>query len=218
MANYQNMIPFIMKWEGGLSKNPNDYYAKFPVDASGYHTNKGIAWKVYSSVYGSDANSKKRWYNITPQEWGVFYKKNYWDKLQGDLIKSQRIADVLVNWAWGSGISTPSKAIQRIVGVTPDGVIGAKTVKAINEGNEAQIFAKLQKANLDFFDNLTKKKEFAMFKTGWDNRLKDLYNNFLTKAEEIIEEGVETVKKNPINTTLIVLAVAVIAFIVIKYN
>lgn len=218
MANYQNIIPFIMKWEGGLSKNPNDYYAKFPVDSSGYHTNKGIAWKVFSSVYGSDANAKKRWYNITPQDWAVFYKKNYWDKMQGDLIKSQRIADVLVNWAWGSGTSIPSKAIQRIVGVTPDGVIGAKTVKAINEGNEAQIFAKLQKANLDFFDNLTKKPEYSMFKTGWDNRLKDLYNNFISKAEEVIQEGVETVKKNPINTTLIVLALGIIAFIIIKYN
>ena len=64
-----------------------------------------------------------------------------------------------------------------------------------------------------------------MFKKGWDNRLNDLYKNFLSKAEELIEdtkeaveEGVEVVKKNPINTTLIVLAVAVIAFIVIKYN
>ena len=37
-------------------------------------------------------------------------------------------------------------------------------------------------------------------------------------TKEAVEEGVEVVKKNPINTTLIVLAVAVIAFIVIKYN
>jgi lysozyme family protein len=218
MANYQNLIPFIMKWEGGLSKNKSDYYAKFPVDASGYHTNKGVAWKVFSSVYGSDDNAKKRWYAMSPQDWSIFYKKNYWDKMQGDLIKSQRIADVLVNWAWGSGTSIPSKAIQRIVGVNADGVIGNETVNAINKGNEAQIFAKLQKANLDFFDNLTKQPKYAMFKTGWDNRLKDLYNNFVAKAQEVIEEGVEVVKKNPINTTVLVLAVVVIAFIVIRYN
>ena len=225
MANYQNMIPFILKWEGGLSKNPNDFYAKYPVDASGNHTNKGIAWKVFSAVYGTGADAKKKWYAMTPQDWSLFYKKLYWDKIQGDAIKSQRIADALVNWAWGSGISIPSKAIQRIVGVTADGSIGPKTVKAINEGNEAQIFAKLQKANLDFFDSLTKQPKYAMFKKGWDNRLNDLYKNFLSKAEELIEdtkeaveEGVEVVKKNPINTTLIVLAVAVIAFIVIKYN
>lgn len=218
MANYQNLIPFIMKWEGGLSKNKSDYYAKFPVDDSGYHTNKGVAWKVFSSVYGSDDNEKKRWYAMTTQDWSIFYKKNYWDKMQGDLIKSQRIADVLVNWAWGSGTSIPSKAIQRIVGVTPDGVLGPESVNAINKGNEAQIFAKLQKANLDFFDNLTKQPKYAMFKTGWDNRLKDLYNNFVAKAQEVIEEGVEVVKKNPINTTVLVLAVVVIAFIVIRYN
>lgn len=25
MANYKNVIPFILKWEGGLSKNPSDF-------------------------------------------------------------------------------------------------------------------------------------------------------------------------------------------------
>lgn len=216
MANFRNIIPFILKWEGGLSKNKNDFYAKYPVDASGYHTNKGVAWKVFSSVYGSGADSKKRFYAMLPQDWEVFFKKNYWDKMQGDLIKSQRIADVLANWAWGSGTSIPSKAIQRILGITPDGVLGAKSVKAINEANEPQLFAKLQKANLDFFDNLTKKPEYAMFKKGWDNRLKDLYSNFLNKAEEILSEGVEVLKKNPINTTILVLAVGVIIFLIVK--
>jgi lysozyme family protein len=218
MANYQNIIPFILKWEGGLSKNKDDFYAKYPVDASGYHTNKGIAWKVFSSVYGSGTEAKKRWYAMTAQDWATFFKKNYWDKIQGDLIKSQRIADVLANWAWGSGTSIPSKAIQRIVGVTADGAIGPKTVKAINEGNEKEIFAKLQKANLDFFANLVKKPEYAMFKTGWFNRLNDLYSNVVESVQQTVEEGVEVVKKNPLNTTILVLAVAVIAFIVIKYN
>ena len=81
MANYQNMIPFILKWEGGLSKNPNDFYAKYPVDASGNHTNKGIAWKVFSAVYGTGADAKKKWYAMTPQDWSLFYKKLYWDKI-----------------------------------------------------------------------------------------------------------------------------------------
>lgn len=216
MADYQQMVPFILKWEGGLSKNKNDFYAQYPVDSSGYHTNKGVAWKVFSGIYGNTAESKKRWYAMTPQDWSVFYKKNYWDKIGGDNIKSQRIANVLVNWAWGSGLSIPSKAVQRIVGVTPDGIIGPGTIKAINEGNEAQIFAKLQRANIDFFNNLVSKPEYAPFKKGWFNRLNDLYGNFLQGVKQTAEEGVELVKKNPLNTTLIVLAVAVIAFIIIK--
>jgi len=30
-------------------------------------------------------------------------KKNFWDKWKADLIKDQSIANILVDWVWGSG-------------------------------------------------------------------------------------------------------------------
>ena len=60
-------------------------------------------------------------------------------------------------------------------------------------------------------------KPNSLIKQGGD-KIKGFINSLFKSSEEAITEGVEVVKKNPINTTLIVLAVAVIAFIVIKYN
>jgi hypothetical protein len=43
-------LDYILKWEGGLSKHPRDSAARHPLpDGSGYHTNKGITWRVFRS-------------------------------------------------------------------------------------------------------------------------------------------------------------------------
>ena len=50
----------------------------------------------------------------------------YWDRWKADEIKSQSIADILVDWIWASemhGIKIPHD----LVGVIPDGIVGPKT-------------------------------------------------------------------------------------------
>ena len=143
MTNYLKMVPFIKKWEGGISKDKRDQCAKDPLpDGSGYHTNKGICWMTFKAVFGSSPEAVKRFYTMNDEDWGKVYKGLFWDKMKGDEIKSQKVADIIVHWAWGSGQSIPSKTIQTIVGVTADGSIGPKTIAAINAMDEATLVAK----------------------------------------------------------------------------
>ena len=47
----------------------------------------------------------------------------YWDRWKADEIKSQSIADILVDWIWASemhGIKIPHD----VFGVIPDGIVG----------------------------------------------------------------------------------------------
>jgi hypothetical protein len=47
-------LDYILKWEGGLSKHPRDSAARHPLpDGSGYHTNKGITWRVFVPNMGT---------------------------------------------------------------------------------------------------------------------------------------------------------------------
>lgn len=182
MANSTKIVPFILKWEGGLSKNPADTAALYPVpDGSGYHTNKGITWRTWSGKYGTSDESIKRFYAMSQTDWNTIFKPLFWDALQLDKVNSQRIADVLANWAWGSGPGAAAKAIQKIVGVTADGVIGPQTIKAINAAPEQQTFDKLKAANVAFFNQLVQQPQYSDFKKGWFNRLDDLYNNYIKK-------------------------------------
>jgi lysozyme family protein len=179
MANSNHVIPFILKWEGGLSKHPSDFYAKYPVpDGSGYHTNKGIAWYNWQKMYGSSKNSIAEWYKMPMDKWTKIYNAYYWSAIKGDDIKSQRIADLLANWVWGSGIK-PIKILQQILNVGVDGVVGNQTITALNAANENDLFNKLKAANINFYKNLATNPANSNFIDGWNNRLNDFYDNFL---------------------------------------
>ena len=204
MANHKNLIPFIKRWEGGISKDTRDQCSKDPLpDGSGYHTNKGICWMTFKSVFGDSKESVARFYAMNDADWEKVYKGTFWDKIKGDDIKSQRIADALANWAWGSGVGTPAKTIQKIVGVKADGVIGKQTVDAINSGNEEDIYNKFKKANIDFFDRLSSQPTYSMYRKGWFNRLNDLYDSYMKTVKGYASEGLEAVKKKPVRTIAI---------------
>lgn len=203
MADHKYIIPFILKWEGGLSRDVVDTASDYQVpDGSGNHTNKGVTWKVWEFIFGNSAESVKRFYAMNSSDWGQIFKQLFWDKIGGDKIKSQRIADVLANWVWAAGISAPSIAIQKIVGVTPDGIIGKQTIQAINASNEMDTFTKLKAENISFFNNLASKPQYKKFKNGWANRLTDLFTNYITK-----------IKTNSILTFALV---GLVAWIIIK--
>ena len=188
MTDHKNIIPFILKWEGGLSRNTKDKASAYPVpDGSGYHTNKGITWAVWSSKYGSTPNSITRFYAMNNSDWSSIFKPLYWDAIKGDDIKSQAIADLLVNWAWGSGIYTPVATLQKILGVQIDGKVGPKTIAALNGSDQGEVFNKLKASNIAFFNNLSNNPAYAMFKTGWFNRLNDLYNNYLPAIKTAVK-------------------------------
>jgi lysozyme family protein len=176
MANYLNIVPFIKQAEGGLSKNPQDQAAAYPVaDGSGYHTNKGITWKTWSNNFGSTQASIFGFYNMTDGNWEYIFKKYYWNAISGDQISSQKIADILVNWVWMSGSYTPVKNLQYILGITQDGQFGPITLAALNNSNQADTYNKLKGLQTAFINNLGSQPKYSMFLTGWTNRLKNLF-------------------------------------------
>jgi lysozyme family protein len=176
MANHLNIIPFIKSAEGGLSKNPQDQAAAYPVpDGSGYHTNKGITWKTWSANFGNTQASIYGFYNMTDANWEYIFKKYYWNAIFGDQINSQKIADILVNWVWMSGSYTPVKNLQYILGITQDGQFGPITLAALNNSNQADTYNKLKGLQTAFINNLGAQPKYSMFLTGWTNRLKNLF-------------------------------------------
>lgn len=169
-----------MKWEGGLSKDQRDTAAANPVpDGSGYHTNKGITWATWQGVFGISGDSINRFYKMAQKDWTAIFLPLFWKKMQADKINSQKVADILVNWAWAAGPTVPAKATQQILGLSQDGIIGPITLTAINRAPENELIAKLQQANYQFFHELGSRPQYQPFLQGWINRLNDLYNNYL---------------------------------------
>lgn len=164
MANSKIWEPFILKWEGGFVYDKDDL---------GGATNMGVTLATYRSVFGSKKTAKdlKR---MTRVQWGVIFKKFYWDKWEADNIKDQNVANILVDWLWCSG-SYGIKIPQRVLGVSVDGIVGSKTITAINEKDGRELFDTIKQERKDFIDRICQTRpQNRKFKKGWLNRINSL--------------------------------------------
>ena len=169
MADYKKLIPHILKWEGGWANDPAD---------KGGPTMKGITlttYKAYCKMKGKPVPTQTTLKNITQEEWEDVFKTLYWDKWKADQIRSQSIANLVVDWTWGSGVYG-IKYPQRVLGVTVDGVVGPRTIAAINNYPDSKVlFEKLwQRRKKHFEDIVNNNASQKKFLKGWLNRLNDL--------------------------------------------
>lgn len=189
MANCEKLIPFIQKWEGGFANDPTD---------RGGATMRGITLATFTSyrrAKGLPTPTVNDLKNISDDEWKDVYKTFFWDKWKADNIQSQRIANILVDWVWGSG-SHGIKIPQRILGVKDDGIVGNKTLSAVNFADPDELFDALFKARAEFYNGIVSRSVAAYEKKigrkatekellkytqkryikGWMNRLNDIKN------------------------------------------
>ena len=182
MASHKEIVPFFYKWEGGLSKDKNDSASSNPCPTSfkgidGYHTNKGVTYNAWIAVFGTTNDA--RFFEMNNEDWGLIFKRGYWDKVKGDKIQYQSIANILVSWAWGSGSKTAIKQMQKVLGVSVDGVIGNQTLNAIHAFNEVELFDKCVLARKSFFESIARSNPKNLkFLKGWLNRLADFNKKF----------------------------------------
>lgn len=178
MAKAEILKPFILSWEGGYNCVPGD---------SGGHTNLGVTLATYRSVFGKDRTVEDL-KTLTDIEWMHIYKSLFWDKWRADEIRSQSIANLVVDWMWNSGAKYGIKIPQKVLGVSIDGIVGPKTLAAINSyPNERELFCKLWQEREDFYNRIAvgPKKKFLK---GWLNRLNGIhYGRLVCNGGKIVD-------------------------------
>ena len=152
MANFNEAFEKILRFEGGYVNDKSD---------SGGETKYGISKKAFPNV---DIK------NLTLNEAKEIYKKVYWDKIKGDEINNQKIAEIIFDTAINMGISTAAKLAQKILNVKQDGIIGAITLNALNNVNE-EVFTKDYKlARIAKYVEIAKGDKIK-FLRGWIKRV-----------------------------------------------
>ena len=174
-SKIEKLAPIVAKWEGG--------YVNDPLDRGGA-TNMGVtvnAWKLLGYDKNGDGIINDTDMKLLSKDDFKFVLRKYWDKWKADEIKNQSIANILVDWYWGSGkwgIVIP----QRIMGLVEDGVVGLKTITKLNQlidTDAESLFYKIYTAREKFFDDIIKNNPSQKkFLKGWKNRLSDFkYSN-----------------------------------------
>lgn len=184
MAKFEILVPFLLQWEGGLTRNAADRAAKYPCptpyqDKKGWHTNKGVTYQNWVNTFGK--SNDDRFFKMSNEDWAKIMKPNYWDKWKADQIKDQRIANTVVDWTVNSG-SWGIKKPQSYLGVVPDGIVGNKTLEAINKVDPDKFLKEVYNGRELFFKQIAQNdKSQQVFLKGWLNRLENLkkFNNKL---------------------------------------
>tara|TARA_R100001129_G_C5300159_1_gene242327 strand:- start:71 stop:598 length:528 start_codon:yes stop_codon:yes gene_type:complete len=154
--NFIKSLEAVLEHEGGYVDHPED---------PGGRTNMGITQAVYERYLGRDVTEEEM-KDMKIGDVRLIYRENYWDRVKGDDLPSG-IDFCVFDWAVNSGVSRASKALQKIVGVTDDGVIGPITIKETYKCDRNTVILNLTRAREDFYRRLT---TFDTFGKGWLNR------------------------------------------------
>lgn len=99
-----------------------------------------------------------------------FYRVNYWDDIQGDKL-NPIVASSIFNFAVNAGVSVASKLAQICVKTAPDGVIGARSVDALNRIDPELFVASYALAKVARYrDIVMRDRTQIKFLLGWLNR------------------------------------------------
>lgn len=191
MANANILLPFILRWEGGFVNDPTD---------RGGATNKGVTITTWRQVgYDKDGDG-----DIDVDDLKLLTNEDvrnrvlvpyYWNRWKADTINDQKIANILVDWVWASG-SHGIKIPQRLLGVNVDGIVGPKTIEAVNFADPKSLFLAIYDERVKFINNIVERSvsEYEKkigrkatetellkytqkrFRKGWLNRLSELKN------------------------------------------
>jgi len=133
---------------------------------------------TYAGIARNSNPNWQGWAFVDRQDFGgatalvrEFYKVNFWDRVRGDGIASQAIAENVFNFGVNTGIGVAIKLAQLIVGATPDGAIGDKTVERINACPEGTFLPAYALAKISRYAQICNKdRGQSKFLLGWVNR------------------------------------------------
>ena len=156
MANFNDAIVKTLAKEGGAK------FTDVPNDKGGA-TKYGISQAAYPNL---DIR------NLTEQQARDIYKRDYWDRVRGDDITSQLIAENMFDTAVNMGVRTTSRLVQNMLDIDPaDGIIGSASLGVINQQTENEFMANFTLVKIGYYASICNKdRTQSKFLLGWVNR------------------------------------------------
>lgn len=173
------MDKLIFPSEGGYSDHPRD---------PGGATNMGITIGTLRAYRGK-AVTKADVRALTKDEAREIYRKNYWNKVSGDLLPDG-VDAVTMDSAVNSGVGRGAYWLQRAVGAKVDRKIGAETLKMTEAATDTVTINRMCDDRMNFLRSLG---TWPTFGKGWSRRVTELRAVALQMARNAPEREVEPV-------------------------
>lgn len=160
--NFDAALAEVLKHEGGYVDHPRD-----PGGATNLGVTLATAKAADLDVDGDGDVDKADVRALTPAKVAPVYKARYWDACECDKLPSG--VDLIVfDGAVNSGPARARRWLQQAVGAKTDGVIGPKTLAAVQAQSPAKTIENIRAIRDGFYRSLS---TFGVFGKGWLRRL-----------------------------------------------
>jgi lysozyme family protein len=161
-TDFERALEFVLRFEGRYVNHPKD---------PGGATFCGVTQRTYDQYLFDKNEDSKDVRNITYEEIRDIYENLYW-KASYAHVMPWPVNIVVMDYAVNSGPGKAIKSLQKALGVTADGVVGPKTLKAIDEiKNAHEIAGEIIHEREDFYKAIVDNKPTQrIFLVGWLNR------------------------------------------------
>lgn len=153
---FEDCLRLVLAHEGGFSNHRLD---------PGGATNRGVtkrAWEAYVQRKVSVDEIRR----LTVEDVTPFYRSRYW--IEG---LPNGVDYVVFDAAVNSGVSRASRWLQECVGAVPDGIVGLKTLAAVDLMEPRDIIIDYTATRMMFLRNLA---TWSTFGVGWSRRVKEV--------------------------------------------
>lgn len=179
MANFDTSYRLLLPREGGYSNRKSDYGKETYQGISRRYWPNWKGWAIIDAIKaarGIDQDEIIHDYNLKLLV-KEFYRKNFWDTMQGNSIKTQGIADVLFDshvLMGGNGIEVAQRVLRSFgFNIAVDGVVGRQqTLPALNNVNQDAFYKKFLEARAAYHRTVAANDPSQLDNlTGWLNRV-----------------------------------------------
>lgn len=172
MASFDAFFSTLLRHEGGFVNDPAD---------PGGATNKGITMGTFQTCaqrYLGIEPTLENLKALTDAQAGKIYKPLYWDKVRGDEIALQELANIVFDFQVNAG-GNAAKLLQKVLndlGATPalavDGDIGPGTIAALNRVDLKAVYQGYKQGRAEYYEDLVAKRPaLGKFLKGWLSRV-----------------------------------------------
>lgn len=161
-----------------LRARPKGYHC-IPGDSGG-PTMIGVTLGTYTQWVKSQGSRVKSQVtvedlkNISYSEWLTLLKQEFWNPCKADMIRNKSIAHMLVDWRWVNGPQAV-RDMQTAFSLVADGIVGPKTLAALNAPDSETVFNRLKAAREASYRKIVQRRPSQMqFLNGWLNRTADI--------------------------------------------
>jgi len=158
--SFKKALHKVLELEGGLRlhRNPTE----------NFETYAGIYRKAHPNWEGWKWIDKKQKPPFELVE--SFYYDNFYKPFKE--VKDEKVKSLLFETAVNLGVRQTVKLAQKVLGVRVDGVLGPKTLEALNSTNPEDFIKDFTLARIAFYTALANKnpKKYGLYLRGWINR------------------------------------------------